>query len=184
MTKKLTSILFFVLSGLYQLYAQSFDEKNFTLYTTKDGLSSNRITDIKQDKYGYLWISTREGLNRFDGSSFQTFYADSSRNSLPRDELIKLRWIDDDQLAATTIGLHVINTRTLASRNIIIPAGSLKYEYKVNSIEDILSDRQGNLFLLTHSGFYQYHNNKLVFRFVYDKTVNEGPMGSNRSQRF
>ena len=174
MLPKFICVISALLSGILILNAQSFDEKDFTLYTTKDGLSNNRVTDIRQDKQGYLWISTREGLNRFDGSSFQTFYADSSRNSLPRDELIKLRWIDDDQLAATTIGLHVINTRTLASRNIIIPAGSLKYEYKVNSIEDILSDRQGNLFLLTHSGFYQYHNNKLVFRFVYDKTVNEG----------
>ena len=152
------------------MYGQSFDEKNFTLYTTKDGLSDNRVTDITQDAYGYLWIATRQGLNRFDGNLFQTFYADSSRNSLPRDEVVKLKWLNDEQLAASTMGMHIVNTRTLESRNIIIPAGDLKYEDKVNAMQDMLGDKDGNIFILTRSGFYQYNNeNKMVFRYDYYK---------------
>lgn len=164
-----TIILFFTLS-FHQLYGQSFDEKDFTLYTTKDGLSDNRVTDITQDAYGYLWIATRQGLNRFDGNSFRTFYADSNGNSLPQDELIKLKWLNHEQLAASTIGMHIVNTRTLGSRNIIIPAGDLKYEYKVNAIQDMLGDNDGNIFILTRSGFYQYSNtNEMVFRYDYYK---------------
>jgi hypothetical protein len=54
----------------------------------------------------------------------QTFYADSSRNSLPRDELIKLKWLDNEQLTASTIGMHIVNVSSLQSRNIIIPPGN------------------------------------------------------------
>ena len=38
------------------------------------GLSSNYITAIEQDKRGFIWMATEEGLNRFDGLRFYTFY--------------------------------------------------------------------------------------------------------------
>lgn len=38
-------------------------------YTPADGLTSNSISDIIQDKYGYIWIATWNGLNRYDGYS-------------------------------------------------------------------------------------------------------------------
>lgn len=46
----------------------------FTNYTTKEGLSSNYIAAVAQDKNGFLWIGTRNGLNRFDGNAFDPFY--------------------------------------------------------------------------------------------------------------
>lgn len=47
----------------------------FAAYTAQDGLSNSHINDILQDKYGFLWIATNDGLNRFDGLKFETFYA-------------------------------------------------------------------------------------------------------------
>lgn len=38
-------------------------------YSTKDGLTSNSISDIIQDKFGFM-IATWNGLNRFDGYTF------------------------------------------------------------------------------------------------------------------
>jgi ligand-binding sensor domain-containing protein len=150
-----------------QLYGQSFEEKNFKLYTTKDGLTNNHITCVLQDNYGYVWIGTQTGLNRFDGSTFKKFFSDSSKKSLPWDYILKLKLLDAEQLAVSTqSGIHIINTRTLESHNLIIPPDSLKDEFIVNLIKDMTVDNKGNIFILTSTGFYQYDKNqKLVFRF-------------------
>jgi signal transduction histidine kinase/CheY-like chemotaxis protein/sugar lactone lactonase YvrE len=39
--------------------------------TVADGLPSNRINDIAEDAYGYLWIATSDGLARYDGINFR-----------------------------------------------------------------------------------------------------------------
>ena len=164
MTSRILYMIF--LSGIsLNNTAQIIDEKNFTLYSTKDGLSNNNVICIEQDLYGYLWIATQKGLNRFDGSAFQQFYSDSSRNSLPQDLAHQMRWLDKEQLAIITLsGLHIINTRTLESRNLIIPADSLPFQ--VNRVFDALMDKNGNIFIITSTGFYQFNNkDELVFRY-------------------
>lgn len=153
--------------GTNSFYSQVLQEKDFTHYSIPQGLSHKRVNDIAQDRYGYLWIATKRGLNRFDGSSIEHFYSDSSSNSLPQDEIAKLRWIDREQLAVITAsGLHIVNTRTMKSRNLIIPPGELRYIFKVNAVTEVAGDGAGNIFVLTRSGFYRFDNqDKLVFRY-------------------
>ena len=38
------------------------------------GLSNNYVVSIAQDKEGFLWFATEEGLNKFDGTRFITYY--------------------------------------------------------------------------------------------------------------
>ncbi len=55
---------------------------NFTNYTLANGLPEENINNITQDSRGFLWIGTREGLIRFDGQHYKTWYAnpaDSNR---------------------------------------------------------------------------------------------------------
>jgi ligand-binding sensor domain-containing protein len=46
---------------------------NFVHYSVNDGLPSSQVHDITQDKYGYLWFSTDQGLSRYDGYSFKSY---------------------------------------------------------------------------------------------------------------
>ena len=39
----------------------------------EQGLSNNSVTSIYKDKYGFMWFGTLDGLNRFDGYSFEKF---------------------------------------------------------------------------------------------------------------
>lgn len=65
---RLTFIIFIFL--VTTLAAQELPFRN---YTTADGLSQSQVSKIHQDQLGYIWISTYNGLNRYDGVSFSHF---------------------------------------------------------------------------------------------------------------
>ena len=68
---------YLLLAILLQAYLASFCQEAkivaLTKYTQNEGLSSYYVTKIIQDSRGFLWIGTQEGLNLFDGRSFQVF---------------------------------------------------------------------------------------------------------------
>ena len=45
----------------------------FRHYQVENGLSNNTVYCSIQDKNGFLWFGTKDGLNRFDGFHFKTF---------------------------------------------------------------------------------------------------------------
>ena len=45
----------------------------FRHYTVENGLSSNAVQCLLQDRTGYIWCGTSDGLNRFDSRHFKTF---------------------------------------------------------------------------------------------------------------
>ncbi|GGK33833.1 hypothetical protein GCM10007962_30330 [Yeosuana aromativorans] len=55
----------------------------FNRLSTADGLNSNKINCIWQDKKGFFWIGTENGIQRFDGKKFVTFRSDGLDNSMP-----------------------------------------------------------------------------------------------------
>lgn len=63
----------------------------FERFTINNGLSNNSVNCVLQTKDGYLWIATKDGLNRFDGQSFKVFKKNvSQKNSLPENYIMFL----------------------------------------------------------------------------------------------
>lgn len=80
---------FFLLVGSISTMAQS--GIRFERINVEDGLSQSAITSMVQDKYGYLWIGTLDGLNRYDGNSFTIYRDDQDRpGSFPSHSVGKL----------------------------------------------------------------------------------------------
>ncbi|MDH5826909.1 hybrid sensor histidine kinase/response regulator transcription factor [Sphingobacterium faecium] len=46
---------------------------SFEHFTIKSGLSSNTVFSTYRDSYGFLWVGTEDGLNRFDGNTFKVY---------------------------------------------------------------------------------------------------------------
>jgi ligand-binding sensor domain-containing protein len=55
--------------------AYRYDGKSLVNFTTKDGLVSNRIRGIQEDKSGNVYFTTYEGISKFDGRTFTTLSA-------------------------------------------------------------------------------------------------------------
>ena len=59
--------------GNIGLYAE--EHYKVSHYSIDNGMSQNTVMSILQDKQGYMWFGTWDGLNRFDGYNFQVFKA-------------------------------------------------------------------------------------------------------------
>jgi ligand-binding sensor domain-containing protein/serine phosphatase RsbU (regulator of sigma subunit) len=67
-------IVFISLFGIFLFsFAGERDINALPKFTIGDGLSNNSVTVIFQDSFGFLWIGTEDGLNRYDGYEFKAF---------------------------------------------------------------------------------------------------------------
>ncbi len=64
-------------------------------YTEDNGLSNNIINAFAQDKNGLIWISTMNGLNRFDGIHFRVFRKNYTDTNSLLSNLIAQLAVDD-----------------------------------------------------------------------------------------
>ncbi len=65
--------LFLSFPLVFLFFVESVNAHSFKQYTEKDGLSDAVLTAVYQDRSGLLWLGTNDGLNTFDGLSFQNF---------------------------------------------------------------------------------------------------------------
>lgn len=70
MLKKLLQVCLLLATSLTLLQAQPLRIEYFTV---NDGLSTREINDLHIGADGFLWVSTMDGLNRFDGQRFRGF---------------------------------------------------------------------------------------------------------------
>src|SRR5215469_3142979 len=96
------------------LHFQDFDSRDrrarvtdlkFTHLTTNDGLSQSNVTAILQDRRGFMWFATRDGLNRYDGDAFVVYkHNPNDPGSLSADDIWDLMEDDQGYLWIATIG--------------------------------------------------------------------------------
>lgn len=78
----------FLLSGLQPMQA---NDLHFRHYNNKNGLSHNTVYCSLQDKRGFMWFGTDDGLNRFDGYTFKVYrYNSHQPGSLPNNRIVSL----------------------------------------------------------------------------------------------
>jgi len=87
-------------------------------YSVNDGLSDRMVTDIIQSRRGLIWLSTPNGLNRFDGYEFIVFNNHpDNRHQLSDSNIRKLNLDKDGNIVITyrtTYGLFdILNPETL-----------------------------------------------------------------------
>ncbi|PIB34259.1 hypothetical protein BFP72_01835 [Reichenbachiella sp. 5M10] len=64
----------------------------FKHFHSAEGLSQSGVIAIAQDHFGLLWLGTRDGLNRYDGRSFQVYrYDPSDSTSISNNDILDIK---------------------------------------------------------------------------------------------
>lgn len=95
MLRSFSAIAVFLLSNQLAI-GQLFGLPNQVRYTISSGLSNNSIMDIQQDTFGFLWIATADGLNRYDGDEFISFHPEPEDSNAISDSFIASIELDNN----------------------------------------------------------------------------------------
>lgn len=129
-----------------------------------NGLSQNSVNAILQDRQGFMWFGTKDGLDRYDGISFQTYMKESGNlgnsyiNALYEDGQGQI-WIGTD------IGLYVYSPLREATERF-----NLKSNLNTtidNTVNSIVGDKKGGIWITVQDqGIFYYHSssNQLINR--------------------
>lgn len=146
MTKQLTHLillLFISVVGFGQQKTIKFDT-----YSLEHGLSQSSVTGIVQDRYGFIWISTQDGINRYDGYTFKTFKNSPDKpNSIPNNYI---HFLDKDESGnlwfGTNRGIGKMDPKDYAVERISRNTFPDLNGYMFNSLT---FDKEGTLWALT-----------------------------------
>ncbi|QEC56189.1 hypothetical protein FSB75_09905 [Flavisolibacter ginsenosidimutans] len=130
--------------------AQSASSFVFTHYSTKDGLAANELYKVQQDREGFLWIATSNGLQRFDGVRFRTFrHEEGNANSLPSNVIQRLFIDKNDVLWGATGKAEFFQFDKSRFTYRQIPVRAAHPEKMLSNETMFVPDENGHLFLLT-----------------------------------
>ncbi len=121
----------------------------FTNLTTQNGLNSNVTNSIVQDKYGFIWIGTQEGVSRYDGYKMMRFQNEGHSNSISSDNISTLLYDDNFIWIGTWNGLSRINITTFEIEQ--INTGDSKV------IRTLFKDSSGKIWIGTANGILIYN---------------------------
>jgi ligand-binding sensor domain-containing protein len=99
----------------FKLVEKNCDKRYFINLTKKEGLPAEVVYEVVQDRQGFTWIGTDDGLARYDGQSFRVFrYNPEDNNSLADNSVTALTLSNDSSRLwiGTFQGLSVIDLHT------------------------------------------------------------------------
>ena len=145
--KKKAFLLVTIAFVAYAAYAQDY---YFRHYQVESGLSHNTVFCTLQDSRGFMWFGTKDGLNRFDGTSFKIFRKDDQdTTSLGNNFVYSLLEDDGGRIwVGTGKGLYAYNAKKETFRR--VPTQELA------DVNEILADNNGNIWFLMGAKLYQY----------------------------
>lgn len=126
----------------------------FKHITTDEGLSQSNVTCILQDRRGFMWFGTQDGLNRFDGYSFTVYRNDPTNPASLSHNFIRVLYEDRQGrlwVGTEDGGLSLFNRDTETFVNYQRTADNLR-SISHNQVTSIAEDRQGRLWVGTYGG--------------------------------
>ena len=158
---KMRNIILLCLSIIAHL--SSYANLQYRHISMEDGLPSIAVRNIAQDKYGYMWFGTDNGLCRYDGIKVQPYrIAESNGNQY----ISALLATDNGIIVGTEHGVFLLKYHTDSFERLPIDIHSL--------VSYLALDKESNLWISTsQQGIWHYtFNNKEVRHYEFPQTGN------------
>lgn len=145
----------------------------FKHISIENGLSQNTVLSILQDKDGFMWFGTKDGLNRFDGNSIKIFKRDpNSKHSIGNNTIWSLLEDEEGKIwVGTDRGIYLYNSanESFSKFDIKLDNGT-----EINTpVLDIKKDQRGNIWI-SAVRVYKYNTKKKELKDVFsswDKNI-------------
>jgi ligand-binding sensor domain-containing protein/signal transduction histidine kinase/AraC-like DNA-binding protein len=144
----------FRLSGSGIEYVDNF---YFRRFGVENGLPQNTVNRIYQDKSGFIWFGTKDGLSRYDGYRFRTFRFDKENPLSIGNNFIRSFYqdINENLWVGTDVGVYIYNPYTETFKHFDKQTEDGISIFK--EVNDIKSDKFGNIwFAVDWQGVFQY----------------------------
>ena len=153
----------------------------FEQISLEDGLSQSVAYTVLQDKFGFLWIGTQDGLNRYDGHTFTIFRPDPDNPSTIND-----RWISsiyEDNQGYLWIGTHFggLNRYDPESGTFthFLNDPDNSKSLASNRVSAILEDSHGDFWIGTNNGLDRFNRENGEFEHFQSDTDIPTSISSN-----
>ena len=130
----------------------------FKCLDVRNGLSQNTVYAILQDRTGFMWFGTKDGLNRYDGSSFKQFkYDRTDKHSIGNNYILSLyEDIKGNIWIGTDVGLYIYYPeRDIFEAFKQLSAEQTTIDYAVPMIS---GDKDGGIWIMVESQGIFYYN--------------------------
>ena len=151
-------VFLFVFAG--RLTAQPGEQFIFSHLGTRDGLATNEIMTVRQDKKGFIWIATLNGLQRYDGQRFLTFlHKPGNPRSIPDNRIFAMQMDQQDRLwllfGENRVGYLNVSDFSFHEMPVRLEKDVLK-----RSSAGLFTDNNGNILLLVERVAILTYNEK------------------------
>ncbi|MEC8903466.1 MAG: two-component regulator propeller domain-containing protein, partial [Pseudomonadota bacterium] len=129
----------------------------FHSYNMDSGIAHVSISDIAEDKYGFLWLASQSGVDKFDGYTFRNFGLWGEDKSTGLQTLFALQIeasLDGQYLwVGTHSGLSRIDVDTESFKHYTLPASEPFNKQVINRIK---TTHNGQLWIVSERNLYTY----------------------------
>lgn len=162
------------LSSLYSTMGQEYEIQHWSL---EEGLSNSSVNDILQDRYGFMWIATDHGLNRFDGHQFKAFrYHPLDSSSIGGNHIKDVIETEDGTIwAILSIGGLAKWHRNNETFSYYNHFGPKLDNQEIVFVSDLIQVKEGEYLIATQKGLFLLNDH-----FIQPKLLFAGLEGSDR----
>lgn len=175
-----------LLGSPLQVVAQAVDGLSniqFSLIDLPEGPLGNHVQEIVQDTYGFMWFASQNGLHRWDGYRYTSYFNDPDDSTSIATNYIECLYVAEDGSLYVGLwghGLDRFQYETGTFEHIAFTQEEEAPDSPSRYVAALDEDQHGNLWIGTHGGAYRLHLSSGVVKHYEHRSNAPNSLSNNR----